>query len=212
MGEPMGLSVQAQVFEPFGENCYLVVDEESGEALLVDPGGPPPALAEGVKVVAVVATHGHIDHVAFAALAKRALGAPFWGHAGDKGYFATLSAQARMFGFPPVEAPTVDRWLEDGEEIRLGERRCRVIHTPGHTQGGLCLFFEKEAVLLTGDTLFAGSVGRTDLPGGDTQALLRSIRERLLVLGDAVEFYPGHGPGGSLGDERRDNPFVGVGA
>jgi glyoxylase-like metal-dependent hydrolase (beta-lactamase superfamily II) len=208
----MGLIVKGQVWPPFGENSWLVADEESGEALLIDPGGPPPPLAKGQRILAIVATHGHIDHVAFAEQARRDLGAPFWGHAGDRGYFATLAAQANMFGFPPVESPTVDRWLEDGDEIRLGKALGRVIHTPGHTAGGLCLFFPEEKVLFTGDTLFAGSIGRTDLPGGDSEVLLRSIRERLLGLGDAVEFYPGHGPGGSLGEERRHNPFVGLGA
>jgi hydroxyacylglutathione hydrolase len=103
----------------------------------------------------------------------------------------------------------VAAWLADGDEIRVGRHVGRVIHTPGHSPGGVCLHFPEDGVLLTGDTLFAGSVGRTDLPGGDVRALLRSIRERLFPLGDEVRFFPGHGPGGTLGEERRENPYAG---
>ncbi len=114
-----------------------------------------------------------------------------------------------MFGFPPVEVPRPDRFHVDGEALTLGNLTARVIHTPGHSPGSCCLWFEAEDVLLTGDTLFAGSVGRTDLPGGDFEALASSIKGRLFPLGGEVTFHPGHGPAGSLGEERRQNPFVG---
>jgi glyoxylase-like metal-dependent hydrolase (beta-lactamase superfamily II) len=114
-----------------------------------------------------------------------------------------------MFGFEAVLAPEIDRFHEDGETFRVGALEARVIHTPGHSPGSCSLFFPEASVVFTGDTLFAGSVGRTDLPGGDFDALERSIKERLFALGDEVRFYPGHGPGGTLGDERRSNTFVG---
>jgi glyoxylase-like metal-dependent hydrolase (beta-lactamase superfamily II) len=114
-----------------------------------------------------------------------------------------------MFGFEATEAPVVDHVHEDGEVFRVGACEARVIHTPGHSPGSVCLWFAADRVLFTGDTLFRGSVGRTDLPGGDSGSLVRSIRERLFPLGDDVRFFPGHGPGGTIGDERRMNPYVG---
>jgi glyoxylase-like metal-dependent hydrolase (beta-lactamase superfamily II) len=114
-----------------------------------------------------------------------------------------------MFGFDPVEPPSLDARHEDGDTFSVGECEAKVIHTPGHSPGSSCLWFAEEKVLFSGDTLFSGSVGRTDLPGGDFDALFRSIKEKLFALGDDVRFYPGHGPSGSLGDERRSNPFVG---
>jgi glyoxylase-like metal-dependent hydrolase (beta-lactamase superfamily II) len=121
-----------------------------------------------------------------------------------------LTEQAEMFGFEGGrEKPRIDRHHEDGDTFTVGEHVGRVIHTPGHSAGSCCLYFEKARTLFSGDTLFAGSVGRTDLPGGDFEALERSIKERLFPLGDDVTFFPGHGPGGTLGDERHANPFVG---
>ncbi|HUL58469.1 MAG TPA: MBL fold metallo-hydrolase [Anaeromyxobacteraceae bacterium] len=208
------LVVRSTVVGPFSANCYLAGCDRTGEALLVDPGGEVGrALGmrapEGFRVVRIFATHGHIDHVSGASEAKRMTGAPFEIHAADLGWLDALPRQAEMFGFERVEAPAADLRAEDGETIRVGEHEARVIHTPGHSAGSTCLWFADAKVLLTGDTLFAGSVGRTDLPGGDFDALARSIQERLFTLGDDVRFYPGHGPPGTIGDERRTNPFVG---
>ncbi len=161
------------------------------------------------RVERIFCTHGHVDHVAGAAEAKRATGAPVQIHALDRDWLERLPEQAEMFGFGPVEVPQVDLWHEDGETFAVGRCEGRVVHTPGHSRGSCALWFAEDRVLLSGDTLFAGSVGRTDLPGGDFGALERSIRERLFPLGDEVRFYPGHGPAGLLGDERRSNPFVG---
>lgn len=198
---------------PFLENTYVVGDAATKLAWVVDPGGDLPRVSralesKGLSPVAVVLTHGHIDHVLGADEAHRKFGVPVWAHEADRAFLEELPMQALMFGLPSVEGPPLARRLGHDEELMLGATRARVVHTPGHTPGGLCLFFPEDKVLLTGDTLFRGSIGRTDLPGGDPRALLASIRERLLGLGDDVVFYPGHGPSGTLGDERRMNPFV----
>jgi len=212
------LVVRSAVVGPFAENTYLVGDGETGEALLVDPGGELPrvlALCEpgGFRITRLFLTHGHIDHVSGCAEAKRLLGVPCQVHREDAGWLDAIPQQARMFGFEGAFEPlAAERFHVDGEEIALGEHVGRVLHTPGHSRGSCCLFFEKAATLISGDTLFAGSVGRTDLPGGDFGELARSIREKLFPLGDGVRFFPGHGPAAMLGDERRANPFVGEGA
>ncbi len=209
------LVVRHAVVGPFAANAFVVSCSRTGEAILVDPGGDIErvlGLREpgGWRIVRIFCTHGHVDHVAGAAETRRLTGAPLQIHAADEDWLAALPRQAEMYGFERVEAPTVDRHHEDGEQFAFGECTGRVIHTPGHTPGSCCLFFPEAGVLFTGDTLFSASVGRTDLPGGDFDALQRSIREKLFPLGDAVRFYPGHGPGGLIGDERRSNPFVGA--
>jgi glyoxylase-like metal-dependent hydrolase (beta-lactamase superfamily II) len=208
------LVVRNAVVGPFAANCYLAACTSTGEAVLVDPGGDTDralglAAPEGFEVVRIFCTHGHIDHVAGAAEAKARTGAPLSIHAADRGWVESLTRQAEMFGFDTVQAPAVDRFHEDGETVRVGDHAGKVIHTPGHSPGSCCLVFAEAGVVFTGDTLFAGSVGRTDLPGGDFEALERSIKDRLFPLGDDLRFLPGHGPGGTLGDERRSNPFVG---
>lgn len=207
------LQVRHAVVGPFAANAYVAACSRTGEALLVDPGGDLPrvlALVEPAwRVARIFCTHGHVDHVAGAAAAREATGAPVQIHAADDGWLAALPKQAEMFGFDPVEPLRVDRRHADGETFTVGQLEARVIHTPGHTPGSCCLWFAEAKVLFAGDTLFSGSVGRTDLPGGDTEALFRSIKERLFPLGDGVRFHPGHGPAGLLGDERRANPFVG---
>jgi hydroxyacylglutathione hydrolase len=208
------LVVRHAVVGPFAANSYIAACSRTGEAVLVDPGGDVDrvlALVEpgGFRVARIFVTHGHIDHVAGGAEAKAATGAPLQIHAADEGWLEALPRQAEMFGFDAVQPPAVDHRHEDGEAFRVGEVEGKVIHTPGHSAGSCSLWFPEAKVLFTGDTLFSGSVGRTDLPGGDVDALFRSIRERLFTLGDDARFYPGHGPGGLLGDERRANPFVG---
>jgi glyoxylase-like metal-dependent hydrolase (beta-lactamase superfamily II) len=208
------LVVRHAVVGPFAANAYLAACDRTGEAVLVDPGGETPRLLSlcepgGFRVVRIFCTHGHIDHVAGAAEAKAATGAPLSLHEADEGWLAALPRQAEMFGFEVTEPPALDARHSDGELVRIGECEARVIHTPGHSAGSCSLFFPAARILFTGDTLFSGSVGRTDLPGGDFDALHRSIRDRLFGVGDAVRFFPGHGPGGTIGEERRSNPFVG---
>jgi hydroxyacylglutathione hydrolase len=208
------LVVRHAVVGPFAANAYLAACDRTGEAVLIDPGGDVPrvlALAEpgGYRVTRIFCTHGHIDHVAGAAEAKARTGAPLALHAADLPWLEALPRQAEMFGFDAVEVPTVDQRPADGEPFRVGACEGTVLHTPGHSQGSACLAFAEEKLVFTGDTLFSGSVGRTDLPGGDFEALHRSIRSKLFALADDVRFHPGHGPGGTIGEERRSNPFVG---
>ncbi len=209
------LIVRNTVVGPFAANTLLVGDTEGGEAILVDPGGDIQRVAGmlepgGFRISRIVLTHGHVDHVAGCAGAKRRFGARCQLHSADASWIDLFPQQAEMFGFEGGrEPPEIDAYHEDGDTFTVGEHLGRVIHTPGHSQGSCCFFFEKARILVSGDTLFAGSVGRTDLPGGDFTALERSIRDRLFPLGDDVRFFPGHGPSALLGDERRTNPFVG---
>jgi glyoxylase-like metal-dependent hydrolase (beta-lactamase superfamily II) len=210
------LVVRSVAVGPFQENSYLAACSETGEALLVDPGGEVPrilALREpgGFAVKRIVLTHGHIDHVAGAAQAQDELKVPLELHPDDRDWLDVLPMQAEMFGLEEVRPPRVDGPLSDGERVTLGKLEGKILHTPGHTRGGCCLHFPEAKAVFVGDLLFAGSVGRTDLPGGDFGELLDSIRRVLFPLGDEVRFYPGHGPSGLLGDERRSNPFVGEG-
>ncbi|MBI5067240.1 MAG: MBL fold metallo-hydrolase [Deltaproteobacteria bacterium] len=209
------LVVRQAVVGPFAENTWVAACTRTKEALVIDPGGDLPrvqALVEqgGFRVQRIFLTHGHVDHVAGAAAARRAFGARLQIHALDRDWLAELPRQAEMFGFDEAgEVPEVDHWHADGEEFALGQLACHVIHTPGHSRGSCSLWIPAAQALFTGDTLFAGSVGRTDLPGGDFADLRASIVEKLFPLGDAVAFHSGHGPTGQIGVERRSNPFVG---
>ncbi|HET6203432.1 MAG TPA: MBL fold metallo-hydrolase [Planctomycetota bacterium] len=200
---------------PFVMNCTLLKDEETGKGLVLDPGDEVERVAkgverEGIEVVALVGTHGHLDHVGRAAELKEALGAPFYFHRDDRWLLENLESQGRMFGLGPLRAASVDRWLEHGDRVEFGSVSLEVIHAPGHSPGSICLLGEGH--LFAGDVLFRGSVGRTDLWGGDWDALERSIRERLFPAGDSIVVHPGHGPETTIGEERRANPFVGEGA
>jgi glyoxylase-like metal-dependent hydrolase (beta-lactamase superfamily II) len=194
-------------------NCTILGDEQSREAIVVDPGYDIPRILatlakHQLSVRQIVVTHAHIDHIASALDLKQITGAPILYNAADLPLAAMMDEQAAWIG---VETPTVkppDHSPADLESVGIRGVEAQVIHTPGHTEGSLCLHLPSESLLLAGDTLFAGSVGRTDLPGGHYGKLIRSIRERLLPLPDATLVIPGHGPETTIGEERFSNPFL----
>jgi glyoxylase-like metal-dependent hydrolase (beta-lactamase superfamily II) len=180
----------------------------------VDPGGDVArvlgmAQPGGFTIRRIFCTHGHPDHVAGVARTQALTRAAVSLHRADEPWLEAFPEISARYGLDAAEPPTVDRWHEHGETFELGEQRAVVLHTPGHSAGSCCLLFPDAGVLFTGDTLFSGSVGRTDLPGGDLDALIGSIRDRVFAVGDAVRFHPGHGSAGLVGDERRLNPFAG---
>jgi len=203
---------------PFEQNCTLLWCTETMKGALVDPGGDLEILlaaaAElGVTIEKIPLTHGHIDHAGGAGELATRLSVPIEGpQREDKFWIEQLAAQSRAFGFPPAQAFTPDRWLEDGDTVSVGNETLQVLHTPGHTPGHVVFFHAPSKLAITGDVLFAGSIGRTDFPRGDYQALIDSIHRKLWPLGDDVQFISGHGPMSTVGRERRSNPFVGEGA
>ena len=198
---------------PLGCNCTIVGDEASGEAMVVDPGDNIPQilrfLAEHkLTLKQIVVTHGHIDHVGGAAQLKKATGAPVLMNENDLEQLKMMDVQAAWIGVPVPDVAPPDSSAEEGMVVGIAGHSARVLCTPGHTQGSICLHFVPENLLLAGDTLFAGSIGRTDLPGGNGKLILRSIHDRLLTLPDATRVIPGHGPETSIGEERETNPFL----
>lgn len=199
---------------PFQQNASVVWDTATRRAALVDPGGESARLLavierEGLVLEKILITHAHLDHAGATAEIARRTGVPVEGpHEGDRFWIEQMPAQAKMFGFPPVESFEPTRWLSDGDTVSIGTLTLTVRHCPGHTPGHVVFFEPVSRFAFVGDVLFAGSIGRTDFPRGDHAALLRSIRERLFPLGDDVQFLPGHGPTSTFGEERRHNPFV----
>jgi glyoxylase-like metal-dependent hydrolase (beta-lactamase superfamily II) len=207
------IEVISQTVGIFAENSYFLVEPSSLEAVAIDPGDEADRLLDVVRgraltVRFILNTHGHIDHVGAVAEVKAATGAPFHIHEADLPFLEALPGQAAMFGLASPPVPGVDGHLKDGQVFTLGQDgiSIQVIETPGHSPGSVS--FRVGEVVFSGDALFQGSIGRTDLPGGDHETLLRSIHERLLVLPDATRVYPGHGPPTTIGRERRTNPFL----
>jgi hydroxyacylglutathione hydrolase len=200
---------------PFQQNCSLVWCDETKEAALIDPGGEVERLKDevarrGLKLVALWLTHAHIDHAGGTGQLARELELPIIGpHPGDQFWIDGLPQQSKMFGFPPAESFTPTRWLADGDTVTLGHSSLDVRHCPGHTPGHVVFHSAQAKRCFVGDVLFAGSIGRTDFPGGDHATLLASITERLWPMGDDTVFIPGHGPESNFGRERRSNPYVG---
>lgn len=214
MGAPeRALRVLVETVGVFAENTYFLVDPSSREAIVIDPGDDAPRLlavirSQRLKVLWILNTHGHLDHVGAVAAVKDATGAPFHIHVADVPFVRNVAAQAAMFGLPPPLVPSIDGHLEEGQEFTFGSGpfTIRIIETPGHSPGSVTLC--GEGILFSGDVLFAGSVGRTDLPGGDMETLMESIHRKLLRFEDSTVVYPGHGPATTIGEERRSNPFL----
>lgn len=215
MSKSTGLRVIAIENGQFAENCYLLAEPGSSEAVIIDPGEETDlflarAAHEGLAIREIWLTHGHIDHVAGVADIKQATGAPISLHPDDLPLYQNLPNQAAMFGMRCGAPPPVDHSWVHGGTAHLGKTAFAVRHTPGHSPGSVC--FVMPGVVIGGDVLFQGSIGRSDLPGGSHPRLIQSIREELLVLSDDTVVYPGHGPPTTIGVERRTNPFlIGVG-
>ncbi len=202
---------------PLQCNCSILGDEHSREAIVVDPGDDIPRILtllakHNLTVKQIIITHAHIDHIAGAHRLKQVTGAPILVNQNDVAQIKMMDEQAKWLGIPTPTVDAPDDTLDDGKLITIGSGETAltgsILHTPGHTQGSVCLYLPAQSLLLAGDTLFAGSVGRTDLPGGNTNQLLRSIHDRLLTLPDEVQVIPGHGPATTIGDERLENPFL----
>lgn len=196
---------------PFEENPYLLVGPSGRRAAIVDPGIGSEVVwgaaeRRGLSIELIVNTHGHLDHAAANRFFKERTGAPIAIHKADVPFIRSLAAQGAMYGLPAEDSPEPDLELTEGVPLAFDGTTIEILHTPGHTPGGVCLRFDDR--MIVGDTLFRGSVGRTDLPGGSWEQLLDSIRRKLFALPDPTVCYPGHGPETTIGVERRSNPFV----
>jgi len=209
--------IETRAVGPFFKNGFVLGCETSREAVLIDPGdevGELLVFAERntLSIRHILLTHAHVDHVTGVADAKRVVGAPVYLHRDDLFLYEDAVAHGALFGLRVKPQPPIDVFYEPGQVIRFGEYRVRPHHTPGHCPGGVCLQVGKAQdpgrQLFVGDTLFAGSIGRTDLPGGDHATLIHSIRTVLFSFGDEAIVYPGHGPATTIGQERRTNPFL----
>lgn len=211
------LQIETQAAGPFMKNGFVVACATTREAVLIDPGDEVAGLLayaqrHALAIRHILLTHAHVDHVTGVAAAKRALGVPIHLHRDDQFLYDQAVAQGTMFGLRVEAPPPVDAYYTPGQVIAFGECEVRPHHTPGHCPGGVCLQIGDRGTvgedLFVGDTLFAGSIGRTDLPGGDYATLIDTIKQVLFAFGDAARVYPGHGPMTTIGQERRTNPFL----
>lgn len=198
---------------PLQCNCSVIGDEKTHEAMVIDPGDQIEGILdilrqEKLTLKQIVITHAHIDHVGGAMKLKAATGAPILMNQNDYALLKMLDMQAAWIGMRPPGDVQVDETVSQGRVLKIGEIASNVIHTPGHTEGSICVYFPEEKKLIAGDTLFAGSIGRTDLPGGSMDKIMRSLHTQVLALPDETEVVPGHGPLTTIGEERETNPFL----
>lgn len=199
---------------PFQQNCSLIWDDATKSGAVVDPGGDLPLIAraiaeQGITIEKILLTHGHIDHAGGAAELAEQLGVPIEGpHEADRFLLDALPQTGIGYGLPEARAVTPGRWLNEGDTVTVGGLTFDILHAPGHSPGSVVFVSRDARFAFVGDVVFRGSIGRTDLPGGNHEQLLRMIREKVLPLGDDVTFIPGHGPAGTLGEERATNPFL----
>jgi hydroxyacylglutathione hydrolase len=198
---------------PLQCNCSIIGDETTGDAMVIDPGDNIDAIADilrenKLQVKQIVITHAHIDHVGGAMKLRALTGAPILLNQNDYALLKMLDVQATWIGVPPPGNVSVEADLADGDSLQTGNLKASVMHTPGHTEGSVCLYFPAEKLLIAGDTLFARSIGRTDLPGGSYEKIMRSLHTRVMTLPDETVVVPGHGQPTTIGEEREGNPFL----
>jgi hydroxyacylglutathione hydrolase len=197
----------------FMTNCFIIWDEETKEGLVLDPGGDAAGIlreikAENIKIIGIVITHAHIDHIGALEAIRDATGAQIMMHKAELPVLKYASKMGGMFGVKIEQPPEPDRLLSEGDVINFGKSSLKVLETPGHSPGGISLIASDGVTCFSGDTLFAQSIGRTDLPGGDYDTLIRGIKTKIIPLGDDVKVYPGHGPATTVATEKRYNPFL----
>lgn len=209
----------AMIFETvvvgeLGVNCYLLADSTTKEGVVIDPGAESERIlaaikGKGIKVTSILNTHGHFDHVGANKKLTETTGAPLRINKEDEPYLSRAATSAQMYGLSSDNSPPPAAYLAEGDIISFGSHQLKVINTPGHSPGGCCFYLKNEGVLISGDSLFAESIGRTDLPGGSQAQLVGAIRAKLLTLPETTKVFPGHGPSTTIGHEKKYNPYLG---
>jgi hydroxyacylglutathione hydrolase len=212
VGDTLMLVFDSLETGPLMTNCYILGDSQSQEAAVVDPGGHVGAIRSaldrrGLSCKLIVNTHAHFDHVGGNAELKKATGAKICIHPAEAPLLGHLAEQGRMFGVELTNSPPPDQLINEGDRLQVGALTLKVLHTPGHSPGSVCLVVEGQKMIIVGDLIFAGSIGRTDFPGGSFEALIEGVRQKIFPFPDDTKLFPGHGPATTVGREKKTNPF-----